>query len=114
MSDVATAAPPGSARTALAGVETLGPVDPATTVEFTVALRRRAELPEDLVIGPGAVSSRELTEQYGADPADLELVVSTLESAGATILEQHPARVGCGQAHPRPSRSGCSTPSWCG
>ncbi|MBY8859105.1 S53 family peptidase [Nocardia sp. CA2R105] len=90
MSDAATAALPGSARAALAGVETLGPVDPAATVEFTVVLRRRAELPADLITGPRAVSVQEFTQQYGADPADLELVVSTLESAGATILEQHP------------------------
>ena len=90
MPDVAVTALPGSARTAPAGVEILGPVDPATTVEFTVVLRRRAELPADLVAGPRAVSGPELTEQFGADPTDLKLVVSTLESAGATILEQHP------------------------
>jgi kumamolisin len=90
MSDTAVTALPGSARATLDGAESLGPVDPASTVEFTVVLRRRAELPAELVTGPQTVSGRELADRYGADPADLELVVSTLESAGATILEQHP------------------------
>ncbi|WP_067671357.1 S53 family peptidase [Nocardia miyunensis] len=89
MSDVAVAALPGSARAALAGAETLGPVDPASTVEFTVVLRRRAALPAELVAGPRAVLPQELADRYGADPADLELVVATLETAGATVLEQH-------------------------
>ncbi|MQY30855.1 S53 family peptidase [Nocardia aurantia] len=79
----------GSERGALHYVENLGPVDPAASVEFTVVLRRRAELPAELVTGSGTVTADELAARYGADPIDLELVVSTLEEAGAEVHEQH-------------------------
>ncbi|MCX4094354.1 S53 family peptidase [Nocardia sp. alder85J] len=79
----------GSERKALHDVQDLGPVDPATTVEFTVVLRRRAELPADLVTGARTVTAAELAARYGADQADLAVVVHTLEAAGARVDEQH-------------------------
>ena len=39
-----------------------------------MVLRRRAELPEEIVAGPTVLSGDELAEQYGADPADVDLV----------------------------------------
>ena len=37
-------------------------------------LRRRAELPAGIVEGPTVLTSEQLAEQYGADPADVDLV----------------------------------------
>ncbi|WP_155981764.1 protease pro-enzyme activation domain-containing protein [Nocardia sp. BMG111209] len=79
----------GSERGVLHHVEQLGPVDPAASVEFTVVLRRRAELPAELVTGTATITADELAARYGADPIDLELVVSSLENAGARVHEQH-------------------------
>lgn len=81
---------PGSTRAIPSGTTLQGQIDPAATVEFTVILRRKAELPAELIFGPDTITAAELAEQYGADPADLTLVTSTLTEAGALILEQHP------------------------
>jgi kumamolisin len=80
---------PGSTRATSSGTTLQGPIDPTATVEFTVILRRKAELPEELVYGPETITAAELADKYGADPADLALVTSTLAAAGALILEQH-------------------------
>ena len=80
---------PGSGRSAPAGLERLGPVDPHEAVSFTVLVRRRAELPDELVEGPDTVSTEDLATQYGARPEDLELVRRTLEAAGAQVVEVH-------------------------
>jgi kumamolisin len=77
---------PGSVRTPIPGAEVVGPVDPGERVEVTVVLRRRAPLPT------GARLSRdELADRYGADPADVELVRSAVEAAGAEVVLVDPA-----------------------
>jgi kumamolisin len=79
----------GSSRNAAPVVEGLGPVDPNETVEFTVVLRRKAELPRDLVEGPDTISSTELTDRFGADSADVDAVRRVLESSGVSIDAVH-------------------------
>jgi kumamolisin len=77
----------GSERTAISGVQDLGPVDEQERIEVTMVLRRRAELPDELVFSPEVISPTELADTYGADPADVELVRQTLSGFGLEITE---------------------------
>jgi kumamolisin len=77
----------GSERTAISGVQDLGPVDEQERIEVTLILRRRAELPDELVFSPEVISPTELADTYGADPADVELVRQTLSGFGLEITE---------------------------
>jgi kumamolisin len=78
---------PGSYRAALTGVEEIGAVASDETIGVTLILRRRAELPAELVTGPETVSREKLADSYGADPADVELVVGALSMAGIEVAE---------------------------
>lgn len=78
---------PGSARAALVGGQSLGEVDPAERVAFTVVVRRRSDLPRELVEGPDTVTSAELADRFGADPADVDRVRATFEAAGVTVSQ---------------------------
>ncbi|ADG97863.1 Peptidase S53 propeptide [Segniliparus rotundus DSM 44985] len=53
----------------------------------TLVLRRRALLPEAFIREPQTLSSSELTESYGADPDDADLVAKVLGRFGFDILE---------------------------
>lgn len=78
---------PGSFRSAIgmAGDD----LQPDDIVQATVVLRRRAQLPPyDRSRAP--LSSAELGDAYGADPADLATVRSALEAAGLTVVAEHP------------------------
>ena len=75
----------GSERTAISGVQDLGPVNEQERIEVTVVLRRRAELPDELVFSPETISQGELADTYGAEPADVELVRETLSGLGLEI-----------------------------
>ncbi|WP_375496886.1 protease pro-enzyme activation domain-containing protein [uncultured Jatrophihabitans sp.] len=76
---------PGSARAAAAPGELAGPLDPATIIEITLVLRRRAEPPE-AAFTRAPLTRAELAERYGADPADLEAVRATVTAAGAEVV----------------------------
>ena len=80
---------PGSSRSAVTGVQALGDVDPGERVAFTAILRRRADLPTELVEGPDTVSTAELGDRFGADPADVDLVRSVCTAAGVTVSQAH-------------------------
>ena len=58
-------------------------------ITVTVLLRRRAEVPRALVEGPETVSTAELGDRYGADPADAQLVAEVLGRYGLTVTETH-------------------------
>jgi kumamolisin len=58
-------------------------------ITVTVLLRRRAEVPTELVEGPQTISTSELGDRYGADPADAQLVAEVLGSYGLTVTETH-------------------------
>jgi kumamolisin len=78
----------GSERAALPGFAPAPiPLDDTQVITVTVLLRRRAEMPAALVQGPDTISPRELGEQYGADPADAELVAGVLGEYGLTVTE---------------------------
>ena len=68
----------GSERGALPEVTDAGPLETSERAEITLVLRRRAELPEEIVTGPTVLTADELAERYGADPADVDLVGQVL------------------------------------
>ena len=78
---------PGSSRPA---VPTSGPLDPGTEIEVTIALRRRTQIPDEAFTGP-PLTRDELGARYGADPDELESVVSTVRAAGAEVVSSDAA-----------------------
>ncbi|MEU6144223.1 S53 family peptidase [Streptomyces sp. NPDC047081] len=76
---------PGSERSAAPKARRVGPVDGSTPIEAMVVLRRRAEVPHDLIVGTGTISQAELAQQYGADPADADLVREVLGRHGLRV-----------------------------
>ncbi|HEY4021144.1 MAG TPA: S53 family peptidase [Pseudonocardiaceae bacterium] len=76
---------PGSYRAALTGVEEIGAVASDERVGVTLILRRRAELPVELITGPDTIGRAALADSYGADPADIELVAGALSVAGIDL-----------------------------
>jgi kumamolisin len=79
----------GSERASLPDVTDTAPLDTQQRAEITLVLRRRAELPEEIVAGPTVLSTDELAEQYGADPADVDLVRRELGSRGLQVTAVH-------------------------
>ena len=63
------------------------PLDPSQVITVTVVLRRRAEVPAELINGPETISTQELAERYGANPADATLVADVLGRYGLTVTE---------------------------
>jgi kumamolisin len=80
---------PGSERSELPGTTPAAPLDGSQVITVTVLLRRRAEVPRALVEGPQTISTSELGDRYGADPADAQLVSEVLGSYGLTVTETH-------------------------
>ena len=80
----------GSERAPLPQATEAGPLDASQRAEVTLVLRRRAELPEEIVVGPTVLSGDELAGRYGADPADVDLVRQELSSRGLQITAVHP------------------------
>src|SRR5580658_2905215 len=76
---------PGSERASLTDVTPAGPLDASERAEITVVLRRRAELPEEIIAGPTVLSTDELAAQYGADPNDVDLVSRELGVRGLEV-----------------------------
>ena len=80
---------PGSARTRLEAATPAGQLDTSERAELTLVLRRRAEIPAEIVEGPTVLTHDELRDQYGADPADVDLVRQTLGALGLEVTEVH-------------------------
>jgi len=84
---------PGSERNASPGVapaaaqESAPGVPPGTRIEATLVLRRRAPLDAKALGGASAtLTNAQLAERFGADPADVALVVQTLSGIGLEIV----------------------------
>jgi kumamolisin len=90
MSDESLVRLSGSERAPLANARPAGELDPSERAELTLVLRRRAELPADVITGPTVLTSGELAERYGADPADIDLASQTLTSRGLQITATAP------------------------
>ena len=82
----------GSERASLPDVTQTAPLNTDERAEITVVLRRRAELPAEIVEGPTVLSHAELGDGYGADPADVDLVSRELASHGLEVTAVHPAK----------------------
>lgn len=81
---------PGSERSQLGDAAPVStPLDKSQVITVTVLLRRRADMPRELVEGPRSISASELGAQYGADPGDAQLVGEVLGSYGLTVTETH-------------------------
>jgi kumamolisin len=78
---------PGSDRSQLPEATQAGDIDPSQRIEITLILRRRAELPA----GTSGLTSDQLGEAYGADPADIAVVRNVLSGYGLTITSAHQA-----------------------
>jgi len=63
------------------------PLDPSQVITVTVVLRRRSEIPSDLINTPESINTEELGERYGANPADATLVADVLGRYGLTVTE---------------------------
>src|SRR5215467_7051854 len=81
----------GSERTELPGAEPAGELDVSATITVTLILRRRADVPRALVIGPETLTSAELGTRYGSDPADAARVTEVLGQYGLTVTDSSPA-----------------------
>ena len=79
----------GSERASLPDVTDTAPLDPQERAEITLVLRRRAELPEEIVVGPTVLTADQLAGGYGADPADVDLVRRELGSRGLEVSAVH-------------------------
>ena len=81
----------GSERAPLADATPAGQLDTSERAELTLVLRRRADLPAEIVEGPTVLTADELAERYGADPADVDLVRQTLTGLGLEVTAVLPA-----------------------
>ena len=63
------------------------PLDPSQVITVTVLLRRRAEIPAELINTTATVTTEELGERYGANPADATHVADVLGRYGLTVTE---------------------------
>ena len=81
---------PGSERTELPGVQPSGAIDTNEVITVTLVLRRRAEVPDELITGPQTITSAELGERYGASADDVERVTSVLSRHGLRVTESRP------------------------
>ncbi len=76
---------PGSARQPVAKATADRPVDAGEVVEVTVALRRRAPVPTDLVDGPDTIGNPHRGASYGADGRDIDVARTVLADGGLSI-----------------------------
>ncbi|HTZ44419.1 MAG TPA: S53 family peptidase [Jatrophihabitans sp.] len=75
----------GSARPPAPNLANVEPLDPDEQITITLILRRRAEVPDEVLTNP--ISRDELAGRYGADPADVEQVSRVLTGLGARVEE---------------------------
>jgi kumamolisin len=80
----------GSERSELSGARPAGELDASARITVTVILRRRAEVPQELINGPQTPTVAELRERYGADPDDVELATEALGRYELTVVQAHP------------------------
>jgi kumamolisin len=80
---------PGSARSRLEAATPAGQLDTSERAVLTLVLRRRDEIPAEIVEGPTVLTHDELRDQYGADPADVDLVRQTLGALGLEVTVVH-------------------------
>jgi kumamolisin len=79
----------GSERPEAPGMRPHGALHPDAPVEATLILRRREAVPDDALTSP--LSRDEFESTYGASQDDIELVTSTLEPLGVSVVDANAA-----------------------
>jgi kumamolisin len=74
---------PGSERRAVPGATAQRAVPPDHELDATLVLRRKAEVPAEVLEHP--IPSDEFARRYGADPEDADAVAAAVRAAGATV-----------------------------
>lgn len=77
----------GSERQALPDARPGEPLDGTTSIEITLILRRRADLPPEYTDGRATLTRDDLAARYGADQADIALVRDVLSRRGLSVTE---------------------------
>ncbi|MDL9981126.1 S53 family peptidase [Microbacterium sp. ASV49] len=75
---------PGSEREPIAGTSAQGAVPADQQIDATLVLRRKAEVPAEVLEHP--IPSDEFARLYGADQADADAVAAAVEAAGAQVV----------------------------
>jgi len=93
MSEASLVPLPGSERSPLPAATPTGIVDGSERIEITLVTRRMAELPRTAGGAPARLSTDELRQLHGTDPAEQELVATVLTGLdlGLEITSRHPA-----------------------
>ncbi len=79
----------GSERAEIPNAQPAGALDQNETITVTLMLRRRADVPEELITGPQTLTSAQLGDRYGADLADIARVTEVLGRYRLTVTESH-------------------------
>jgi len=80
---------PGSRRLLQVGARRLRDADPQAHMEVTITLKGRKQPGPDDVLGP-TMTPKEMADQFGASPEDLQKVESVLRSYGLTVQDVLP------------------------
>ena len=80
----------GSERSGLPDARPAGLLDIYAEITVTVLLRRRAEVPEELITGPETLTSDQLAQLYGSDPDDVTVATGVFDRYGLTVTESYP------------------------
>jgi kumamolisin len=80
----------GSDRSELPDAQPAGLLDIYAEITVTVLLRRRAEVPEELITGPETLTSDQLAQRYGSDPDDVTLARGVFDRYGLTVTQTYP------------------------
>ena len=76
---------PGSTRQPMPGARAMGAANPDATLELTLKLRRKKNLPELTTRPKKAMTREELAAAYGASPSDVKKVSTVFEKLGLRI-----------------------------
>ncbi len=77
----------GSQRVPLPGARALGPANPHTTIEVTLKLRGKKELPELKERPKKAMTRDELAAEYGASKRDIDKVTEVFGKLGLQVVD---------------------------
>src|SRR5215469_15455110 len=81
----------GSKRVPLAGARALGRANPHTTIEVSLKLRRKNEIPNLTGRLATTMSREQLAERYGASEDDIDKVVQAFQKFGMKQVEANAA-----------------------
>ncbi|HEV7183692.1 MAG TPA: S53 family peptidase [Leifsonia sp.] len=79
----------GSEREEAPGLTSQVAIDPDALIDATLIIRRQAQVPDEVLSAP--ISRAEFASTYGASQRDLDLVTSTMESLGVTVVDSSAA-----------------------